>query len=411
MKIKPDTIAAFRFRFMNGQELRATLGLATVFACRMLGLFMLMPLLAVYAKSLPGGNQIALVGLVLGLYGLTQALFYIPYGWLSDRLGRKPVILFGLLVFALGSIIAGCATTLLWVGIGRALQGAGAISSVVMALLADLTSDKNRTKAMAIVGSSIGLSFAIALVLAPLAFEWIGIQGIFFAMAGTAALSISIIVWGLPTPQPAHTSLPTPATATKQSFLNILVNPALVRLNMGVFILHASQVALFMTVPAYLVDHTGLPLGEHWKVYLPVMILSFIAMLPLLIIAEKYRKIRLTFLLAIGCLLISHWLLVRFTPTLTLSIIALWIYFTGFNVLEAMQPSQVSKTAPQAQRGAALGVYNTTQALGYFVGGAGGGLVLSHYGVTSLFLTGSALLIFWAFLLSVDSAQRRFKKA
>ncbi len=406
---------------MNGQELRATLGLATVFACRMLGLFMVMPLLAVYAKTLPGGNQTTLVGLVLGVYGLTQALFYIPYGWLSDRLGRKPVILFGLSIFALGSLIACLSTTLFWVGVGRALQGAGAISSVIMALLCDLTSDKNRTKAMAVIGGSIGLSFATALVVAPLAFEWIGIQGIFFCMAVSAVGSMAIIVWGLPHPAPI---LPKPTTdastdatppsinrsLTKHAFLNVLTHPKLLRLNIGVFILHASQVALFISVPMSLVENAGLPLGAHWKVYLPAIALSFIAMLPLLLAAEKYRKIPLAFLLAIGCMLLSHWLFVLYTPTLTLFIIALWIYFTGFNVLEALQPSQVSKTAPLAQRGAALGIYNTTQALGYFTGGAGGGWVLAHFGARALFLASAASLLFWMLLTGLEALRDRSRK-
>ncbi len=376
---------------MSAPERRATVLLALVFALRMLGLFMLMPVFSLYAKGLTGGDNTALVGLALGMYGLAQAIFYIPYGWASDWLGRKPVIVAGLLIFALGSVVAALAHDLLWIIVGRALQGAGAISSVVMAFIADLTQPQNRTKAMAMVGSSIGVSFAVALVAAPVLFDWFGMGGLFAGMGALAIVSIGVVLWLVP-------DSPVAPKHKKAPFREVLHDAELLRLNAGVFVLHATQIALFIVLPRLLVDEAGLAMSAHWKVYLPVMLLSFVFMVPAIIVAEKRGKIKVVMLAAIVCALIGQLLLIAFPHTLAWIAGVLLVYFTGFNVLEAVQPSLVSKLAPGARRGAAMGVYNTTQALGYFAGGALSGWLLETSGPTSVFVGCAILLLLWLVL-------------
>lgn len=372
---------------MSAQEIRATVSLAAIFALRMLGLFLILPVFSVYAKTVPGGDNALLVGLALGIYGLAQAVFYIPYGWASDWLGRKPVIIAGLLIFALGSLVAAQATDLYWIILGRALQGAGAISSVLVALLADLTSVKNRTKAMAMVGASIGLSFTAALVIAPALFDWLGMSGLFSVIGLLAVASIGVTLWVVPTP----TAPPTPS---RTPFAQVLQNAELLRLNFGVFVLHFSQIALFIVVPR-LLEAAGLPIAAHWKVYLPVMGLSFVLMIPAIIVAEKYGRMKTIMLAAILCILFSQLLFAEFPPTLWWLGTILIIYFTGFNILEAVQPSLVSTLAPGARKGAAMGIYNTVQALGYFMGGVLGGWLLKNAGQHTLFISCAGLVMLW----------------
>jgi predicted MFS family arabinose efflux permease len=372
---------------MSALELRATVSLAAIFALRMLGLFMIMPVFSIYAKTVPGGGNLALVGLAIGIYGLTQSLLYIPYGWASDRLGRKPVIAAGLAVFALGSVIAALAPNMTWIIVGRAIQGAGAVSSAVIAFIADLTSEANRTKAMAMVGGSIGLSFAVAIIAAPVVFEWIGMSGLFTAVALLAVLAIGVVLWLVPDP-------PAPPVHVKAPFALVLHNPELLRMNFGVFVLHATQTALFVVLPRIL-EAAGLPVASHWKIYLPVMGFAFVLMVPVIIVAEKHGKMKAVILLAIALILVGQLSLAELPHTLGWVAAMLLVYFTGFNILEASQPSMVSKLAPGARKGAAMGVYNTTQALGLFSGGAFGGWLLKSQGQSSIFLACSGLVIVW----------------
>lgn len=372
---------------MTASERRATVSLAAIFALRMLGLFMIMPVFSVYAKTIPGGDNTVLVGLAIGIYGLTQSLFYIPYGWASDRLGRKPVIVFGLVIFALGSLVAALSQSLTWIIVGRAIQGAGAISSAVTAFIADLTTEQSRTKAMATVGGSIGISFAIAIIAAPVVYRWLGMSGLFLAIAVLAIVAIGVVIWIVP-------EAPHAPVIKRAPFAEVLRNVELIRLNFGVFVLHATQTALFVVLPSMLVAE-GLPVSSAWKIYLPIMGISFVLMVPAIIAAEKHGKMKQVMIGAIALILIGQLSFAELPSTLWTIAVVLLIYFTGFNVLEASQPSMVSKLSPGARKGAAMGVYNTTQALGLFCGGAMGGWLLHSEGQRSVFLAVSALVVVW----------------
>jgi MFS family permease len=376
---------------MSRTEIRAGVSLASVFALRMLGLFLILPVFSVHAKSLHGGNNAALVGLALGIYGLTQSFGQIPFGAASDKYGRKRVIIIGLVLFALGSFIAAAATDIVWVIVGRAVQGAGAISAAVTALIADATREEHRTKAMAMVGGSIGLTFAGSLVAAPLLYNVIGMSGIFVLIGILSLVAILIVVFVVPA---------TPALPPRRvSFREVLKNAELMRLNYGVFALHVTQVAMFVVMPSALVQYAGLPLSMHWKIYLPVVLASFILMLPPIFIGEKRGKMKQIFVAAIGLLLlvqIAMWAVLS-QPVVhgTMLVLLLLAFFIAFNILEASQPSLVSRIAPPAARGAALGVYNTLQALGLFCGGALGGWLTQHAGAPSVFILGAVLTVVW----------------
>ncbi|WP_175105283.1 MFS transporter [Pararobbsia alpina] len=372
---------------MSPKELRSSMSLAAVIGLRMLGLFMIIPVFTIYARTVPGGENAATVGLAIGIYGFVQALFYIPYGWLSDRLGRKPVIATGLAIFALGSVIAALAHDMNGLILGRAVQGLGAVSSAVIAFVADLTAEANRTKAMAMVGGFIGISYAVAIVAAAPLFGWIGMKGIFLLIAVLAVAAIAVVFWVVPDPgvKPVHHKAP---------FRTVLHNPELLRLNFGVFVLHATQIALFVVIPRALVE-AGLPVVHHWVLYLPVMGLSFVLMVPAIIVAEKHGRMKPVMLAAIALLLAGQILLATMPHTIWTVAIFLLIYFLGFNVLEASQPSLVSKLAPGERKGAAMGVYNTTQSLGYAVGGAGGGWLLAHVSASSVFTVCSVFVFAW----------------
>ncbi|MEJ2767285.1 MFS transporter [Mycetohabitans sp. B46] len=372
---------------MSAPELRATVSLASVFALRMLGLFMIMPVFSVYAHTIPGGDDTVLVGIALGVYGVTQAALYIFYGWLSDRIGRKPVIVAGLVIFALGAAVAALADTIHWIIVGRALQGAGAISSAVLALIADLTREHHRTKAMAMVGGSIGVSFAVAIVGAPVLYAVIGMSGLFAAIGVLSVLAIAVVLWIVPDPA-------SPPVHVKAPFAEVLHHRELLRMNFGVFALHATQTALFVVVPRILVG-AGLPVASHWKVYLPVMALAFVLMVPAIIAAEKRGQMKAVMLLGIVAILIGQLALSQVGHAMMAVAAILLVYFTGFNVLEASQPSMVSKLAPGTRKGAAMGVYNTTQALGLALGGVMGGWLLKLHGEASVFLACSVLVLAW----------------
>jgi MFS family permease len=371
-------------------ELRSSFTLASIFSLRLLGLFLVMPVFALEARKYPGGDDPALIGLAMGIYGLTQGLLQIPFGMASDRLGRKRVILFGLMVFALGSLFAGSADSLWELLAGRALQGAGAVSAAVTALLADQTRDVVRTKALALVSAGIGLMFALSLVVAPLLNAYIGLSGLFFLTAVLALMGMGVVVWAVP-PEPAILK-----DAGRGGLPRVLSDPALLRLNIGVFVLNAVQLAIWVVVPAMLVQ-AGWLKDDHWQIYLPAVLGSFVVMgcvFPL----ERRGYLRAVFLSAIALLVLVQLAFLWVSsdsPSITWLAWLLFAFFCGFNVLEATQPSMVSRIAPASSRGAAMGIYNTLQSLGFFAGGLMGGQLAKSYGTQGLFLTCALLMLVW----------------
>ena len=378
---------------MTPTERRASFSLASIFALRMLGLFLVLPVFALEAARLPGGDDPVRVGLAMGIYGLTQGLLQIPFGMASDVWGRKRVICTGLVVFALGSFIAAAATDMTWLILGRSVQGAGAISAAVTALLADTTRDAVRTKAMALVGSSIALMFALSLVVAPLLAAAVGLHGL-FALTGALALAgIAAVVWWVP-PEPA-----VPTNRPRGSLREVLQNRALLRLDFGVFVLHAVQLAMWVAIPALLVQ-AGLDRALHWQVYLPAVLASFVVMGATLFPLEKRGYLRAVFLAAVAVIALVQLGLLGLAsapaaPSLGGLGALLFLFFCGFNVLEASQPSLASRLAPVHARGAALGVYNTLQSLGFFAGGAVGGWLAKAHGPQGLFLACAGLMVLW----------------
>ncbi len=377
---------------MTRQELRSSGSLALIFALRMLGLFLVLPVFALEAQHYAGGNDPAMVGLALGMYGLTQAVFQLPLGLASDRFGRKKVIIVGLLVFALGSLVAALADSLMGLVLGRALQGAGAVSAAVTALLADLTRDGVRTKAMAMVGGSIALMFSLALVLSPLLAGWVGLSGIFWITLALTLAGIATVLWVVPPEPVQHTAMP------RGRFADLLAYPDLLRLNAGVFVLHTVQMAMWVAVPTLLVQ-AGLVKTAHWQVYLPAVLLSFAA-LGRLFAMERKGQLRSALLLAIVLVLLVQAGLGALTlaggaPSLWLLGAAMLVFFIGFNMLEATQPSLVSRMAPERLRGAALGAYNTLQSLGLFAGGFLGGWLSRHGSLTGVFAATALLCVVW----------------
>jgi MFS family permease len=386
---------------MSPEERRAGASLASIFALRMLGLFLILPVFSVYAKTLPGGDNLALVGFALGAYGLTQAVFQIPYGIASDIFGRKQVIVVGLLIFALGSFVAAWAPDMNWIIAGRVLQGMGAISAAVTALAADLTREEHRTKVMAMIGSSIGLVFALSLVGAPILYGWIGMSGL-FVMTGVLALAAIVLLLKAVPPAPpphGHEKLP---------LRRVIFDPDLLRLNVGIFTLHMVQMAMFVVLPHALVDHGGLAAASHWKVYLPAVLVSFVIMVPAIIAAERKDKMRPIFIAAVALLVVVQAGLYVLHESLWALALWLLLFFVAFNVLEATLPSLVSRTAPPAAKGAALGVYNTTQAMGLFIGGALGGYIAQHFGDNAVFAACTGLVLIWlAVANTMNFPQRR----
>ena len=380
---------------MTATERRASFSLASIFALRMLGLFLVLPVFALEAARYPGGDDPVRVGLAMGIYGLTQALLQIPFGLASDRLGRKRVIVAGLLVFALGSFVAAAAPDLNWLLAGRALQGAGAISAAVTALLADQTRDEVRTKAMALVGGSIGLMFAVSLVLAPALNARIGLGGLFVLTGLLALAGIAMVLWLVPPEPLLHKDM------ARGGLGDVLARRDLVGLNFGVFVLHAVQLSMWVAVPALLVQ-AGLLKALHWQVYLPAVLASFVVMGGTLFPLERRGHLRAVLLTAIALLMLVQMGFLAVaraagggTPSLAVLGALLLLFFCSFNVLEASQPSLVSRLAPASSRGAALGLYNTSQSLGLFAGGALGGAMLKWGGVQSLFVSTAALSLLW----------------
>ena len=378
---------------MTPSERRSSLGLALIFALRMLGLFLVVPVFELEASHYAGANP-ASIGMAMGVYGLTQAVLQLPLGMASDRWGRKRLIALGLLVFAVGSVIAAMATSidgLLW---GRAIQGAGAVSAAVTALLADQTRDVVRTKAMAMIGASIGLVFSLALIVSPLLAGWVGLSGMFWLVAVLAVLAVVAIFVMVP-PEPAlHRD------AVGGSLAEVLAHPALLRLHVGVFVLHAVQLAMWMVLPRMLVE-AGLVKEHHWYVYLPAVLGSFLVMGGVLFRMERKGKLKQVFLASIvlvGLTQLALWWMSGSSagaPSLWTLGLLLLVFFSGFNMLEASQPSLVSRQAPPQARGMALGVYNTLQSLGLFAGGAVGGILIKHSGPQMLFMASGVLMLLW----------------
>jgi len=385
---------------MSAEERRTGASLASIFALRMLGLFLILPVFAVYAKGLPGGDNRALIGLALGAYGLTQAFFQIPFGIASDLWGRKRVIVIGLLLFALGSFVAAWAPDLHWIIVGRVIQGAGAISAAVTALAADLTREEHRTKVMAMIGSSIGLVFALSLVGAPVLYGWLGMAGLFVLTGGLALAAIVLLLKVVPAAPPAHGHVKLPLR-------RVLTDGALLRLNFGIFTLHLMQMAMFVVLPHALIQYGGLAAPEHWKVYLPAVLVSFAVMVPAIIAAEKRNKMRAVFSGAVGLLVVVQGGL--FLTGTGLWSLGFWLalFFVAFNILEATLPSLISRTAPPAAKGAALGVYNTTQAIGLFLGGAVGGYLAQHFGDNAVFAACAGMALIWLLVVASMSFPQR----
>lgn len=374
---------------MTPQELRASVGLAGIFGLRMLGMFIILPVFALYAQGLPGGADHTMVGIALGAYGLTQAFLQVPFGWLSDRWGRKPTIYLGLAIFAAGSLVAALADDILWVIAGRVIQGAGAISAAVIALTADLTREEQRTKAMAIIGMTIGATFALSMVAGPLLGELVGVPGI-FALTGILALAaIAVVRFAIPDPPPAAR----PDAAARYPVGAVLADRQLARLNFGIFALHGILMALFVVVPLELQSH--LAAARHWQLYLPVMAGSIVLMLPPMLVMERRGLHKPVFVAAIGVLAVSTLLLALSAGGLAWIAASLVVFFTAFNLLEATLPSLISRMAPAGAKGTAIGVYGTVQFIGTFCGAAGGGWLAQHHGAGSVFGACTVVAIAW----------------
>ncbi|NLZ79564.1 MAG: MFS transporter [Gammaproteobacteria bacterium] len=377
---------------MNAQEKRAASGLSLVFAFRMLGMFMVLPVLATYGQDLAGATPF-LLGLAIGAYGLTQAVLQIPFGMLSDRFGRLPIIYIGLLIFAAGSVVAGMSDSVWGVISGRVLQGAGAISAAVMALLSDLTREQHRTKAMAMIGISIGISFAVAMVVGPLVTRGFGLSGLFWFTAAMALVGMVIIA--ITVPKPAQQVVTRESGVAKTALAATLRNPDLLRLDLGIFVLHALLMASFVALPLALVEQGGLPKEEHWWVYLIALFVGFFAMLPFIIYSEKKRQMKRVFVGAVGVLMGTELFLWLFADSLTLLIIGTLAFFTAFNFLEASLPSLISKVSPAGAKGTAMGVYSTSQFLGAALGGMLGGWLFTVGGASLVFAGCAALAALW----------------
>ncbi len=374
---------------MTPFERRASIGLAGIYGLRMLGLFIILPIFALYAEKLPGGQSHFLIGIALGAYGLTQAILQIPAGWLSDRYGRKPIIIVGLLLFAAGSFIAASADDIYWIIAGRVIQGAGAINAAVMALTADLTREEHRTKAMAMIGITIGITFSLSMVLSPLLYHYIGMSGIFVLTGALALACIAVVLWFIPNPRITRFHSDTEANTSKLA--EVLRNKDLLRMDFGVFTLHAILMSVFMQVP-FILRADGLDAQHQWQVYLPVMLIAFALMVPPIIIAEKKAKMKQVFMIAIALAAVAQLGILFLQGSVWGVALSLLLFFTAFNVLEATQPSIVSKIAPLAAKGTAMGVFSSVQFLGAFFGSAMGGLLMQVYG-------GDAVLVFAVFML------------
>jgi MFS family permease len=377
---------------MTSTERRAVGSLAAIMSLRLLGLFMILPVFSLYARDLAGSTPF-LIGMAMGVYGLTQAIFQIPFGMLSDHVGRKPIILAGLLVFISGSVMAALSHSIHWMIFGRALQGAGAVGSTIIAMIADLTREEQRTKAMAINGITIGMSFSLAMILGPVFAAWLQVNGIFWLAAGFSVIGIILLYTVVPVP--VVTSWHSDAEPEPAQFFTLLKEPQLARLNLGVLILHAIFTASFVVIPISLQKLAGLPGNHQWYLYVPALFSAFIISLTLIGIAEKKRRIKPFFLTGIILLGIAECFLLLWAQNIYLSAVAIVLFFTAFSLLEAFLPSWVSRSAPKARKGTALGIYSCSQFLGIFVGGTLGGWLYGAFTLQYVYLFCVLLALIW----------------
>jgi len=389
---------------MTQTESRAAFSLASIFSLRMLGLFMIYPVFSVYAHHLTGATPFT-IGLALGVYGLAQALLQIPFGMSSDRVGRKPVIALGLLIFAAGSVVAAMSHSIEGVIIGRILQGGGAVGSTTLALGADLTREEHRTKAMAIIGMTIGFSFALAVVVGPLINAWAGVPGIFWLTAVLAVLGIGVLQFVVP--KPARIRRHRDTEAVPALFKRVLRDPELLRLDFGILALHTMLTATFLALPIMLRHAAGLSASHEWYFYLPILFVSFVLMVPLVIVAEKYRRMKGIFIGAIAALAVAQFALTLVPASLVAISVLLVLFFGAFNLMEATLPSLISKVAPADGKGTAMGVYSSSQFLGIFVGGTLGGWVMGVGGVVGVFVFAGVVALVWLGI-ALGMAQPRY---
>ncbi|MFO1385309.1 MAG: MFS transporter [Chitinivorax sp.] len=378
---------------MSPLELRASTSLAGIYSLRMFGMFLILPIFALYAPQLQGGEDHMLVGIALGAYGLTQAILQLPFGMLSDRIGRKRVIYIGLILMALGSLICAAADNIYMMILGRAVQGSGAISAAITALLADLTKEEHRTQAMAMIGMSIGLTFAFSLAAGPTLYKTLTMPGI-FVLIGVLSLAALLGVWKI-VPQPALSRFHSDAEANPTKLRDVLRDPQLLRLNYGIFALHAAQMAMFTVMPLILLKTGGLDANHHWQVYLPIMVGAFILMIPAIVYGEKKAKLKQVFVSAVALMFVTQTAMALTLHSFWDIVILLGGYFIAFNILEATLPSLISKIAPAAAKGTAIGVYNATQSFGTFLGGALGGYLYKHHGNSAVFAACGLLMLIW----------------
>ncbi|WP_213713200.1 MFS transporter [Cedecea lapagei] len=379
---------------MTPVELRATWGLGTVFSLRMLGMFMVLPVLTTWGMALQGASE-ALIGLAIGIYGLAQAVFQIPFGLLSDRIGRKPLIVGGLAIFVLGSVIAALTDAIWGVILGRALQGSGAIAAAVMALLSDLTREQNRTKAMAFIGVSFGVTFAIAMVLGPIITQALGLQALFWMIAVLASCGILITIWLVPNSK-THV-LNRESGMVKGCFRKVMMEPKLLKLNFGIMCLHIMLMSTFVALPGQL-EQAGFPAAQHWKVYLCTMLISFVSVVPFIIYAEVKRRMKHVFVGCVAVLLIAEIVLWGAGPHFWDLVIGVQLFFLAFNLMEAILPSLISKESPAGYKGTAMGIYSTSQFIGVAIGGSLGGWLNGLFDSQTVFLAGAVLAMVWLFV-------------
>ncbi|MGC3963329.1 MAG: MFS transporter [Rhodocyclaceae bacterium] len=375
---------------MSRSELSVAGWLALVFGFRMLGLFLVLPVFSLYAKTLPGGDNIMWAGIAMGAFALTQAVLQIPFGFASDRWGRKPVIVLGLLLYAVGSVLAAYAPNIGWLTAARCLQGAGAISAAVTALAADLTREEHRTKTMAIIGVSIGVVFAVSLVAAPALYSWIGMHGMFLLIAALALGAIGVVTLAVPHAPRVHVGAP------DARLRDVLFDTQLLRLDFGIFSKHLMQMAMFLVVPRLLVDQQHIPVEHHWMLYLPVVFGGFVLAAPAIMQAERRSRMKPVFMGSISVIALSQLGLLLAYDHFVVLVAMLFLFFVAFNFLEASMPSLVSRIAPPHAKGLALGAFNTSQALGAGLGAAAGGMLALHFGPQGVFGASLVLSLLWA---------------